>query len=135
MYREDYRVDLLQNFPRLPFYHEFGVWKQMGQHLLELHIGFEEATPYPLQRVDLEKNPRRVILRADKEKGAILLDDKTTLRGIPPEAWEYQLGSRSALEWVLDQYKEKNRTGLVGPFSGRTRAFITASNIAPNLSN
>ena len=107
MYREDYRVDLLQNFPRLPFYHEFGVWKQMGQHLLELHIGFEEATPYPLQRVDLEKNPRRVILRADKEKGAILLDDKTTLRGIPPEAWEYQLGSRSALEWVLDQYKEK----------------------------
>ena len=26
---------------------------------------------------------------------------------MPPEAWEYQLGSRSALEWVLDQYKEK----------------------------
>ena len=24
-----------------------------------------------------------------------------------PEAWEYQLGSRSALEWVLDQYKER----------------------------
>ena len=107
MYREDYRVDLLQNFPHLPFYHEFGVWKQMGQHLLELHIGFEEATPYPLQRVDLEKNPRRVILRADKEKGAIILDDKTTLTGVPPEAWEYQLGSRSALEWVLDKYKEK----------------------------
>jgi len=22
-------------------------------------------------------------------------------------AWEYKLGNRSALEWVLDQYKEK----------------------------
>ena len=38
---------------------------------------------------------------------AIVLDSKTTLAGIPDEAWEYRLGSRSALEWVLDQYKEK----------------------------
>jgi predicted helicase len=26
---------------------------------------------------------------------------------IPPEAWSYKLGNRSALEWILDQYKEK----------------------------
>ena len=26
---------------------------------------------------------------------------------MPAEAWAYRLGSRSALEWVLDQYKEK----------------------------
>ena len=26
---------------------------------------------------------------------------------MPAEAWQYRLGSRSALEWVLDQYKEK----------------------------
>ena len=107
VYRHDYRLDLLRGFPRLPFYHEFNIWKQMGQELLDLHIGFEQAEPYPLERVDLEGEPKRVILRADKAAGAILLDDKTTLRGIPPEAWEYQLGSRSALEWVLDQYKKK----------------------------
>ena len=107
MYREDYRVDLLRDFPRLPFYHEFEVWKEMGQDLLDLHIGFEEAKPYPLERVDLKKNPKQVSLRANKAAGSIVLDDKTTLLGIPPGAWEYQLGSRSALEWVLDQYKEK----------------------------
>ena len=27
--------------------------------------------------------------------------------GIPKEAWDYRLGNRSALEWVLDQHKEK----------------------------
>ena len=107
VYRHEYRVDLLREFPRLPFYHEFDVWKQMGQELLDLHIGFEEAEPYPLERVDLESDPKRVILRANKDRGTIALDDKTTLRGVPPEAWEYQLGSRSALEWVLDQYKER----------------------------
>ena len=107
VYRHDYRIDLLREFPRLPFYHEFDVWKQMDQELLDLHIGFETAEPYPLERVDLEGKPRRVILRADKAAGTIVLDDKTTLRGVHPGAWEYQLCSRSALEWVLDQYKKR----------------------------
>ena len=26
---------------------------------------------------------------------------------VPAIAWEYKLGNRSALEWILDQYKEK----------------------------
>jgi predicted helicase len=46
-------------------------------------------------------------LKADKEKGCIILDTQTTLSGIPSEAWSYKLGNRSALEWILDQYKEK----------------------------
>jgi predicted helicase len=29
------------------------------------------------------------------------------LRSVPAEASTYKLGNRSALEWVLDQYKEK----------------------------
>jgi len=36
-----------------------------------------------------------------------VLDTQTTLAGVPPEAWDYKLGNRSALEWILDQYKEK----------------------------
>ena len=35
------------------------------------------------------------------------MDDKTTLTGVPPDAWRYRLGNRSALEWILDQHKEK----------------------------
>ena len=42
-----------------------------------------------------------------RSKGTITLDERTTLAGIPDQAWEYRLGSRSALEWVLDQYKER----------------------------
>ena len=51
--------------------------------------------------------PPRPRLRADKERGIIILDDQTSLTGVPPDAWRYRLGNRSALEWVLDQYKEK----------------------------
>ena len=107
VYREKYSVDLLREFPRLPFYPEFQHWVKMGQELLDLHIGFESAEPYPLQRVEQAGEAKRVILRADKERGVIVLDDVTSLAGVPPDAWRYRLGSRSALEWVLDQHKER----------------------------
>ncbi|MCA1992104.1 MAG: hypothetical protein LDL41_08660 [Coleofasciculus sp. S288] len=29
------------------------------------------------------------------------------MQDIPAIAWDYKLGNRSALEWILDQYKEK----------------------------
>ena len=107
-YRHEYAVDLLREFPRLPLYPDFHHWAEMGQRLLDLHIGFESAEPYPLERHDREDvDPTRAILRADKERRTITLDERTTLSGVPAKAWEYQLGSRSALEWVLDQYKEK----------------------------
>ena len=108
VYRQEYAVDLLREFPRLPFYPDFHRWAEMGQRLLDLHIGFESAEPYPLERHDREDvDPKWAILRADQERGTMTLDDRTTLAGVPEKAWEYRLGSRSALEWVLDQYKER----------------------------
>ena len=107
VYRHDYRIDLLREFPRLPLYHDFDVWVKMGRELLDLHIGFESIEPYPLERVDQSGKAGKALLRADKERGIIALDEKTRLTGVPPDAWRYVLGSRSALEWVLDQYKER----------------------------
>ena len=106
-YREKYAVDLSREFPHLPFYEDFKAWGRMGQELLDLHIGFESEEPYPLKREDSKAAPGKVRLKADKESGLIVLDDKTTLSGVPEIAWKYRLGSRSALEWVLDQYKER----------------------------
>ena len=107
VYRDKYAIDLTREFPRLPLYQDFGLWAGMGQELLDLHVGFESAEPYQLKRVDKSGDAKKVILNTDKAKGSITLDDKTTLTGVPPDAWRYRLGNRSALEWVLDQYKEK----------------------------
>jgi predicted helicase len=46
------------------------------------------------------------ILKVDKVNHTIALDSVTTLTGIPPLAWEYRLGNRSAIEWVLEYHKE-----------------------------
>ncbi len=107
-YRQRYEVDLRREFPRVFFQDDFAWWAQQGRELLDLHIGFETAGPWPLERQDKDgMTPTKAILRADKARGAITLDEQTTLAGVPGEAWEYRLGNRSALEWVLDQYKER----------------------------
>ena len=50
----------------------------------------------------------KVALKADKELGIIHIDGETKLVGVPDQAWQYQLGIRSGLEWVLDQWGESN---------------------------
>ena len=107
-YRQKYELNLKREFPRIPFYQDFWRWASWGEQLMDWHINYETIEPYPLQRIDASdvKQPKPK-LKADKQTGSIILDEMTTLYGIPALAWDYKLGNRSALEWVLDQYKEK----------------------------
>ena len=113
VYREKYAINLKREFPRIPFYKDFWQWADWGKALMEIHIGYEGVAPAKLKRTDVPDEKVRkagqtpkAMLKADKDGGRIIVDSETTLAGIPPEAWEYRLGNRSALEWVLDQYKE-----------------------------
>ena len=114
LYRQKYAQNLKREFPRIPFYADFWPWAGWGEALMALHIGYETVTPFSLTRTD-EPDARtraaglapKALLRADIAAGSIALDAETTLRGIPSDAWRYRLGNRSALDWVLDQYKER----------------------------
>jgi len=108
-YRQKYEINLKRDFPRLPLYEDFWQWANWGRDLMDWHINYEAIEPYPLDRTDLppddKANPPK--LKADKSNGTIQIDRLTTLSNIPPIAWDYKLGNRSAIEWVLDQHKEK----------------------------
>ncbi len=109
-YREKYELNLKREFPRIPFYDNFRQWADWGRQLMDLHINYETIEPYALKRIDIpsvSKTSPKVKLKADRDKGIITLDADTSLHNVPCEAWEYKLGNRSALEWILDQYKEK----------------------------
>jgi predicted helicase len=113
-YREKYALNLKREFPRIPFYADFWQWAAWGEALMQLHIGYESVTPFQLQQTDTPdervraaKLQPKAMLKADPAAGRIQLDSETILSGVPPEAWAYKLGNRSAIEWVLDQYKEK----------------------------
>jgi predicted helicase len=114
VYRAKYALNLKREFPRIPFYSDFWRWAAWGEQLMSLHIGYETVEPWLLKRIDApdEKSRKaglapKVMLKADKDAGKIQLDSETQLIGVPPETWDYKLGNRSALEWILDQYKER----------------------------
>jgi predicted helicase len=106
-YREKFALNLKQEFPRIPFYADFYKWATWGEKLMNLHVNFEKITPYPFTRISTPSKTNKVRLKADKTNHLIEIDSETQLKDIPAIAWQYQLGNRSALEWVLDQYKEK----------------------------
>ena len=53
-------------------------------------------------------------MRLNKDKTAVIVNPSLTLAGLPPETFQYRLGNRSALEWVIDQYQvsEDKRSGI-----------------------
>ncbi len=107
-YRTKYELNLKREFPRLPFYENFHQWAAWGTALMDLHLNYETVEPYGLERLEIAtKEAPKAKLKADKIQGIITLDENTQLTGVPALAWQYKLGNRSALEWILDQYKEK----------------------------
>jgi predicted helicase len=114
-YRKKYALNLRREFPRIPFYEDFQQWAVWGKALMDLHINYEKVQPFALIRIDIDltivnserlQGLKRAKLKANKTDGTIEVDGLTMLKGIPVLAWDYKLGNRSALEWVLDQYKE-----------------------------
>jgi len=51
-------------------------------------------------------------MRLSKDKRSLKVNESLTLAGIPPETFQYRLGNRSALEWVIDQYQVTEHNGI-----------------------
>ncbi|MCY3857741.1 MAG: hypothetical protein OXG25_02400, partial [Gammaproteobacteria bacterium] len=138
LYRERYADCLKRELPRIPLAPVFWPYAEAGRALAALHLGYESVTPWPLEwEVDGERplnyrveKMRPLPLRRSRDKplkrvqsedadykifDSLEYNDTLTLRGIPAEAFRYRLGTRSALEWVIDQYRVKTdkRSGIV----------------------
>lgn len=122
-YREHFAADLkkmLPRIPRVPSVEHFRAFSDAGRALSELHIGYESVDPYPLEEhwaVDPETLDEAERYRVTQMKygGKAGAWDKTvvkyngylTLSGLPVEAQRYMLGSRSAVDWILERYQVK----------------------------
>lgn len=116
-YREAYRDDLRKVFPHIPTpetRERFDRLVAAGRRLLELHVGYEDVDPHPLD-VQLRDGAdpadpatwrvTSMRWRSRTDHTAIVVNPSVTVAGIPPEAEEYVLGSRTALSWVIEQWK------------------------------
>jgi predicted helicase len=115
--------------PRIPFAPDFWAFADAGRELARLHLDYEKLEPWPPKFVWADETPRsasasetrRVPLsyrvekmKLSKDKTELRINPSLALRAIPPEVFEYRLGNRSALDWVIDQYQvsEDKRSGI-----------------------
>lgn len=108
-YRQKYADNLKRELPRLPFAPEFRPFAKAGEKLTKLHLDYEKLKPWDLDPVETPSLPLsyRVEdkMRLSKDKLRLTVNPSLSLAGIPPKAFAYRLGNRSALEWVIDKYQ------------------------------
>ena len=86
----------------------FRAFAAAGRRLADIHVHYEQQPEYPLTRREKsgEKLDYRVTkIKLSKDKTTLTYNQFLTLTDIPKETFEYRLGNRSALEWVIDQYQ------------------------------
>ena len=118
VYRERYQANLKRDLPRLLYAPDFWGFAKAGGRLGEIHIGYEEVPEYPLHFIENREVPidwRVEKMKLSRDKTQLVYNDFLILEGIPAKAFDYRLGNRSALEWVIDQYRVKTdkRSGIV----------------------
>ena len=118
-YREKYQANLKRDLPHIPFAEDFWGFANAGAALADLHINYESVPKYDgLQHIETPGLPidwRVEKMKFSRDKKQLVYNDFLTLDGIPAAAFEYRLGNRSALEWIVDQYRVKTdkRSGIV----------------------
>jgi predicted helicase len=126
-YRETFAADLKKSLPRIPQVktaEDFWAFSKAGRALADLHIGYETVEPWPnlevayapdfdakapgAWRVEKMRYPKIDDPETGKkieDKTRVLYNRHVTIASIPLRAHDYRLGSRSALDWVLNQYQ------------------------------
>ena len=118
-YREKYERNLKRDLPHIPFAEDFWGFAKAGEQLADLHVNYESVPKYDkLRKVEtpgMQVNWDVEKMKLSKDKTQLKYNDFLTLDGIPAEVYDYRLGNRSALEWVVDQYRVKmdKRSGIV----------------------
>ena len=110
-YREKYRSNLKRDLPHIPFAQDFWGFANAGAQLADIHVNYESAPKYDglkyIETPGMPINWRVEKMKFSKDKTQLKYNDFLTLDGIPAEVFDYRLGNRSALEWVVDQYRVK----------------------------
>ena len=126
-YCDKYAADLKKMLPRIPLVEDARPFIEAGRGLSDTHLGYESAIPYAIDGLDVDgpegdaaydffrvekmrfgrPTATQKLAGEKKDRSTIVYNDRVTLSGIPESAYRYMLGSRSAVEWIIDRYQVK----------------------------
>ena len=140
-FRSTFESNLKKEKPRVPLVESrvvFDAFAAAGRELCDLHVDYETVKPYPLTEewaagADPDANPDLLLVgdrkmsyaraavagtghgKRDLDRNRLRYNAYLTLSGIPPEAHDYVLGTRSGIDWIIDRYyiKTDKASGIV----------------------
>lgn len=136
-YRTAFAADLKKELPRIPRpvdADQFWAFSKAGRELSELHLNYEEVEPWPgldctfaegfdrdvaaswyVEKMRYPKVTDAETKKKVDDKTKVVYNSSVTISGIPERAHDYVLGSRSAIDWILDRYQVKTHkaSGIV----------------------
>ena len=127
-YQEKYANNLRKDIAKIPIVKGIDKFVKIGKELISLHLNYEEVEPYkqvtirlngvPNYRVNKmkygkKKDPKTG--KSVKDRSTIIFNSYITITDIPEKAYQYIVNGKSAIEWIMDQYKVKtdNKSGII----------------------
>ncbi len=125
-YRTRFAADLKKMLPRIPLTRktaDFHAFTQAGRDLAHWHLNYETIDPYPLvehsdqlafdpethftvQKMTYGRpTPEQKAQGQKCNKTTIIYNSHVTLTGIPPEALDYVVNGKPAIEWIMERYE------------------------------
>jgi len=128
-FQKKYANDLKKDLARIPILANKQRYVEIGRKLIDLHVNYEKCPVYREVHVDDKNNPnpsyvvrkmrfgkkRKENGKLEKDRGTIIFNSDITIHDIPEAAYDYVVNGKSAIEWIMDQYrvKEDKKTGIV----------------------
>jgi predicted helicase len=110
LHHPDHRAIFADNLkvelPRIPFAADFRAIQRAGQQLIQLHQEYLTQEPWKLKRIetsDATFSNHFQKMKLSDDRAVVTINESLSLGEIPAEAFDYRLGNRSVLEWVIDQ--------------------------------
>lgn len=128
-YRERYADNLAKELPRIPRVRtaiDFWAFSKAGRALADLHLNYETLPMYAGAKLDTSNKKlsdadyrveKMKVPKAGGEKDLtrLVYNAHITVTGIPPEAYEYVVNGKAALDWVIERQcvKTDKASGIV----------------------
>jgi predicted helicase len=128
-YRERYADNLAKELPRIPCVKTaagFWAFSKAGRALAELHLNYETVPMYAGAKIDADgrkladadyRVEKMKVPKVGKEKDLtrLIYNSSISVSGIPPEAYDYVVNGKPALDWVIERQcvKTDKDSGIV----------------------
>lgn len=122
-YQEKYANDLKKDIARIPIVKNKGKYVEIGKKLMDLHLNYENVPVYDDVKItttsdaDYKVEKMKFAKKKDPETGkkvndrsTIIYNETLKVSNIPDKAYQYIVNGRSAIEWIMDQYRIKTDT-------------------------